>query len=144
MITLSPDSFPIRIGLRQFEVSFTAADDLGMEIGHGDDSEGAINRAFANEEVEVHEFDNLDDLVEFLAYDRWIGKARTRIDGGIDFCYNWHGLDYSERAVFSRLTCENPAVLDALWKIFQKKQYDPAIDAQDWIDTERDRYSPEL
>ena len=138
------DSLPIQIKFHLFSCEFHGADDLGMEIAHGDDHEGAINDAFSKEALEVRDFDHMDDLEQFLAYSLCVGVAVKRVDGGIEFHYTWYGSDHYERTIFTRVYCDNPEVLDSLWKTFQKIQYDPEADAQDWLDTERDRYAPEL
>ena len=134
----------LQIKFHLFSCEFHGADDLGMEIAHGDDHEGAINDAFSKEALEVRDFDHMDDLEHFLAYSLCVGVAMKRVEGGIEFHYSWYGSDHYERAIFTRVYCKETAVLDFLWDRFQKIQYDPEADAQDWIETERDRYAPEL
>lgn len=135
---------PISISFHLFSCTFHGADELGMEIGHGDDPEWAINDAFSKEALEDRDFYDMDDLVEFLSHSLSIGIAVKRVEGGIEFHYSWYGGDHYERAIFTRVYCKDSAVLDFLWDRFQKIQYDPYKDAQDWIETERDRYAPEL
>lgn len=134
----------LQIKFHLFSCIFHPSDDLGMKIWNGDDREGAINEAFANEPHEVREFNDLVELTEFLAYSLTVGKAVKKIDGGIEFIYEWFDNDYIEKAIFTRVYCDDPMVLDTLWRLFQKVKYNPQADAQDWIETERDRYAPEL
>lgn len=135
---------PIQVRFHQFECTYNMTDDLGMEIGHGDDPEGAIDGAFSREGIETHEFAQLSDLASFLGYTRYVGLATRRLEGGIQFHYGWFDDYYSEKGIHSRIYCEDPAVVEFVWNLFQRKQYDPMADARDYLDTERDRYSPEL
>lgn len=139
----------IRIGIRTFYCKHIQEDDLGMEIAWGDNAEVAIETAFANEaSCEILDFATKEELVDFLAYDRDVGMARAKTSTHTVEFHNWFDSDerfsdYSS-SLHTRVTVEDPHLADFLMEAFVKSRYNSRADALDYLETERDRYSPEL